>query len=238
MKSRPGNEQRRKAASSTIKQWPLADRPREKLYSQGPAALTEAELLAILIRTGIAGTTAVDLAKRLLSEGRTLRDLAKMSVVDFKVHDIGESRAAALVAAFELMRRVPSSDLDSKPVFRSPQDVVTVYGPRLRDLHHEEFWSILLTSSNQLIREIRITTGILNSSLAHPRECFVDAIKEKAAGVIFFHNHPSGNPEPSGEDISLTRQLVEAGKILGIPVHDHIIIADAHYSSFAERGLL
>jgi len=108
----------------------------------------------------------------------------------------------------------------------------------LRDLRHEEFWTVLLTSANKVQAEVRTTTGTLNASLAHPRECFAEAVQRRAAGVVFVHNHPSGNPEPSGEDLSLTRQLVEAGRVLGIPVHDHVIIAGDRYTSFADRGLL
>lgn len=223
---------------TTIKDWPEGERPREKMYNFGPSALSEAELLAILIRTGVKGVTAVDLAKKLLSNGRTLRDIAQMSIHDLEVEGIGRARATAIVAAFELMRRVPSSDGEKKPIFRSPNEVAERYIPKLRDLKHEEFWVLLLSSSNQLMKEIRITTGILNSSPVHPRECFTDAIKEKAASVIFLHNHPSGNREPSQEDLAVTKQLVESGRILGIPVHDHIIVAGGSFTSFAERGLM
>ncbi len=208
------------------------------MMKHGSAALTEAELLAILIRTGSKGVTAVDLAKKLLSDQRTLRDLARMSVVDLGQLGIGRVRASALVAAFELCRRMPASGGPERPIFRAPEDVALVFLPKLRDLQHEEFWVLLLSTSNQLIREKCITSGTLNSSLVHPRECFAEALKEKAASVIFVHNHPSGNPEPSQEDLSITRQLTEAGKILGIPVYDHIIVGGAQFVSFAQRSLL
>ena len=223
---------------TTIKQWPEGERPREKMMKHGSAALTEAELLAILIRTGSKGVTAVDLAKKLLSDQRTLRDLARMSVVDLGQLGIGRVRATAIVAAFELSRRMPASGGSERPTFRAPEDVALVFLPKLRDLHHEEFWVLLLSTSNQLIRETRVTSGTLNSSLVHPRECFSEALKEKAASVIFVHNHPSGNPEPSQEDLSITRQLAEAGKILGIPVYDHIVVGGEQFVSFAQRGLL
>jgi len=223
---------------TTIKQWPAGERPREKLARQGAASLTEAELLAILIRSGSKGVTAVDLAKKLLSEHRTLRDLARMSVLDLSRFGIGRVRASGIVAAFELMRRLPSGDDAVRPVLQAPEDVAKIFTPKLRDLRHEEFWALLLTTSNHLMRDIRITSGTLNSSLVHPRECFAEAITEKAASVIFIHNHPSGNSEPSQEDIAITRQLAEAGKILGIPVYDHIIIGGSQFSSFAQRGLL
>ncbi len=225
-------------ATYTIKDWPLGDRPREKLYQNGPGALSDAELLAILIRTGMRGKTALDLAKKLLSEARSLGKIAQMTVKDFQVYDIGPARATAIVAAFELSRRIPMNDGESKLTFRVPQDVADRYMRKFKDLRHEEFWVLLLNSANQLIRDSRVTTGTLNSSLVHPRECFHEAIKEKAASVIFLHNHPSGNSEPSQEDISITKQLVESGKILGIPVHDHIILGSGNFTSFAERGLL
>jgi DNA repair protein RadC len=223
---------------TTIKEWPERERPREKLLHQGPSSLSEAELLAILIRTGSKGATAVDLAKKLLAEGRTLRDLASLSVPDLEHLGIGRARATSIAASFELMRRMPEEETEKKPTFRSPEDVSGRYIPKLRDLKHEEFWVLLLSTSNRLIREIKVTSGTLNSSLVHPRECFSDALKERAASVIFVHNHPSGNAEPSQEDHAITKQLVEAGRILGIPVHDHVVIAGNHFVSFAHRGLI
>jgi DNA repair protein RadC len=223
---------------TTIKDWPEDDRPREKLEHRGACHLSEAELLAILIRTGKKGTTALDLARALLSDGRTLRDVAQMSVSDLVHLGIGKARATAVVAACELSRRLPSSVGKEKPVFHSPEDVAVIYVPKLRDLKHEEFWALLLTSANRLIAEVTVTSGTLNSSLVHPRECFQEALKQSAATVIFLHNHPSGNAEPSQEDIAITKQLVESGRILGIPVHDHIIVAGDAYTSFADRGLL
>ncbi len=241
MKSVPGDGGKVQEAAyyrTTIKDWPESDRPREKLEQKGPHLLSEAELLAILIRTGNKGMTALDLARKLLSNGRSLRELAQMSVHDFVAEGIGRARATSIVAACELSRRLPSSSGKEKPVFHCPEDVAALYVPKLRDLRHEEFWSLLLTSANKLIAEIQITTGTLNSSLVHPRECFKDALTQCAATVIFLHNHPSGNPEPSQEDIAITKQLVESGKILGIPVHDHIIVGGESFTSLADRGLV
>jgi DNA repair protein RadC len=223
---------------TTIKQWPAGERPREKLLNDGASSLSEAELLAIILRAGARGVTAIDLAKKLLSDGRTLRDLAGLSVSDLQHLGIGKVRAASVVAAFELARRLPASSGAERPAFHAPEDVTRIFLPKLRDLRHEEFWVLLLTTSNQLIRDIRVTSGTLNSSLVHPRECFSDALKERAASVIFIHNHPSGNPEPSSEDLAITKQLCEAGKILGIPVYDHVVVAGAQFVSFAQRGLL
>ncbi len=223
---------------TSIKDWPEGDRPREKLEQKGASVLSDAELLAILIRTGRRGASALDLARQLLSGGRSLREIAQMSVHDLKSEGIGKARATSIVAACEISRRLPSSSGKAKPVFHCPEDVAGIYVPKLRDLKHEEFWSLLLTSANKLIAEIRITAGTLNSSLVHPRECFKEALKQSAATVIFLHNHPSGNPEPSQEDITITKQLVESGKILGIPVHDHIIVAGDSFTSLADRGLV
>jgi len=161
-----------------------------------------------------------------------------MTFHDFMEMRLGLVRATTLAAAFELARRIPVRDNDGKPFLRSPEDVIQWISAKLKDLRHEEFWVLLLSASNQLMHQIRVTKGTLNSSLVHPRECFADALKTRCASVIFVHNHPSGNPEPSQEDRAITRQLVDAGKILGIPVQDHIIVADSEFTSFAERGLL
>jgi DNA repair protein RadC len=161
-----------------------------------------------------------------------------MSVHDLAIKGIGKARATSIIAACELSRRLPSSTGKEKPAFHSPEDVASLYVPKLRDLKHEEFWVLLLTSANRLIADVMITSGTLNSSLVHPRECFQDALKQSAATVIFIHNHPSGNAEPSQEDIAITKQLVESGRILGIPVHDHIIVAGESFTSFADRGLI
>lgn len=223
---------------STIKQWPAGERPREKFVIEGPASVSEAELLAIMLRTGRKGVTALDLARSLLATAGSLRVLSRLSFHDFVEMGMGPARAATLAAVFELARRIPAGEISANPVLRSPEDVVRWCMPKLKDLKHEEFWALLLSASNHLLHGIRVSQGTLNSSLVHPRECFADALKRRCASVIFVHNHPSGNPEPSQEDRAITHQLVEAGKILGIPVHDHIIIADAEFTSFAERGLL
>jgi len=224
---------------TTIKEWPIEDRPREKLISRGASVLTETELLAILIRTGVRGSTAIDLAKKLLSEERSLRDLADLSAAQFFTLGIGKGKAAALLAAFELGRRMSGQTSTDRIRIESPQDVLQIMIRHLHALTHEEFWVLHLNAGNRLISKKCVTVGILNSSLVHPRECFAEALVQHSAAVIFVHNHPSGNPEPSQEDIAITRQLVQSGEILGIKVHDHIIIAgDRALTSFAERNLL
>jgi DNA repair protein RadC len=221
---------------TTIKSWPAAERPREQLLSKGATALTDATLLAIILRTGSRGRSAVDEARALLSEAGGLSALSRWTPGELQGRLTGSARVATILAVFELARRVASGDAGERRFIRTPGDVAGRFGPLLRDLRHEEFWALLLNSANVVQAEVRISVGTLNASLAHPRECFAEAVQRRAASVVFVHNHPSGNPEPSAEDLALTRQLAESGRILGIPVHDHIIIAGNGYTSLAERG--
>jgi DNA repair protein RadC len=224
---------------SRISEWPAAERPREKLMLLGAQSLSDAELLAILIQTGAPKATALDLAKALLSEFRSLGRLSSRSFRELRrFKGLGNAKSIGLIAAFELGRRISSHGVPRRVKVRAPEDIVRHYQPLLRDLQQEVFKVLLLDSANHLLGDETISVGILNGSLVHPREVFRRAILEPAAGIILLHNHPSGNPEPSSEDIQVTRQLTEAGKIMGIPVHDHIILAVHTYSSFAERGLL
>lgn len=228
------------AYHAKISDWPKDERPRERLAARGPAALSDAELLAILIRTGAGQVTAVDLAATLLREFGSLDDLAARSYKELiRFRGVGEAKALVLAAAFELGRRASVSREGGKRLqICSPEDVVRRFQPLMKDLHQEMFKVLLLDSANHLLRDVTVSVGILNSSLVHPREVFQMAILQPAAAVILLHNHPSGNPEPSAEDIQITRQIVQAGKIMGIPVHDHIIVALDKYTSFAEKGLL
>ena len=226
---------------STIKEWPEDERPREKLVKHGPSSLSDSDLLAILINTGSGRQTAVDLAKTLLREYKSFRNLSGLSVADFKQRKfkgIGKVKAIKLVAAFEIARRLASSPKDQSTPVTTPEDVAKLYVPQMRDLKQEVFMVLCLSSSNKIIQERTITKGLLNSSLTHPREVFREAILENAASVILLHNHPSGNLEPSREDIQITKQIVESGKIIGISVHDHIIIAGDGFTSMMERGLM
>lgn len=226
---------------SPIREWPKDERPREKLLRHGPASLTDSELLALLINIGTEKFSAVDVAKKLLREYSSLKNIASLTVADLKQKKnkgIGMAKAVTIVAAFELARRTSVSVTDHNLPIRSPEDVAQRYTPKLRDLKQEVFMVLCLSSANKIIQERIITTGLLNSSLTHPREVFREAILENAASVILMHNHPSGNLEPSREDIFITKQLVDAGAIIGISVHDHIIIAGSGYTSMMERGLL
>jgi DNA repair protein RadC len=216
------------------------DRPRERLWSLGPAALTTAELLAIVIGTGGRGQDVLKLAARLLelSEG-SLRRLAQRPIAELlRSPGIGPTKAGRLLAAFELGSRTSREERPPVQRIREPEDVIRLFGNRLRDLQVEEFHLIALDSQSQVLREVLITRGLLNSSLVHPREVFRAAIAEAAAGIIVVHNHPSGDPTPSAEDRAATKQLVSAGQLLDLPVYDHVIIAGDRFVSFAAIGLL
>ncbi len=220
-----------------VTDWPAEERPREKALRHGVRSLTDAELLAILLRTGRRGQTVLDRARTVLAQGRSLHELSESSPDALRRLGIGTAQAVTVAVAFELARR-SAGETHQRRIIRRPEDVVEAIGPVLRSLSQEEFWLLPLSSSNALLRPLRITVGTLNSSLVHPRECFRPAIERSAAAVVVAHNHPSGNPEPSQEDIAITRQLAEAGRVLGIPLHDHVIIAGARHTSLAERGLL
>ncbi len=208
--------------------------------SLGPSALTTAELVAILLGTGTARADVLTVAAELLAwSGGTLRQLARKPAVSLRaVAGVGRAKAARVVAALELARRLDAEHPDPGAGIRSPSDVHRRCGPMLRDLLVEEFHLLTLDAQNRITRQTLITRGILNSSLVHPREVFRAAIAEAAAGVIVVHNHPSGNPAPSPDDKAVTIQLVEAGKLLDMPVYDHVIVGADRYFSFAEAGLL
>ncbi|MER3524295.1 MAG: hypothetical protein C4326_09575 [Ignavibacteria bacterium] len=220
-----------------IKDWPRDERPREKLLKRGADALSDAELLAILIRTGTGRMTALDLARSIITKEKNLLGIAKKSAQELmRLKGIGVAKAVELLAAFELGRRVQGAVPDATPIIRSPEDAARIVLAKLRDKPHEAFLVLLLDAKNGMKHEQELTVGTLNASLVHPREVFKLAIDHRAASVIVAHNHPSGNPEPSAEDIAITRQLVEAGKVVGIPLHDHLIIAGDRFTSLAERG--
>lgn len=224
---------------SAIKDWPMDERPREKLLNHGATVLTDAELLTILIRQGTGKYSALDLAKSILHEAHNLRGVAGMSAAELmRMKGIGEAKAVELLAAFELGRRLESRKGEERVLVHAPEDVARIMIPRLRDLTTEEFHVLVLDAKNGVREEVKLTSGTLNASLVHPREVFKAAIDHRAAAIIVVHNHPSGNLEPSHEDIEITHQLVEAGKTIGIPVHDHVIVSGSGYTSLAERGLL
>ena len=223
-----------------VKELPLDDRPREKLLMRGPQTLSDSELIAILLRTGTKGESVIEVAKKLVSRHNDLAQLATQSVSSLiKSNGIGRDKAATLCAAFELTRRIESQQkwLSSKKI-SSPNDIANIFIPLLRDKTKEEFIVICLNSANKIINYETITIGLLNSSLVHPREVFKVAIENNSANIVLVHNHPSGNSDPSEEDIAITKKMVDAGKIIGITVFDHIIIGQNSFSSLVEKRLI
>jgi DNA repair protein RadC len=222
-----------------ITRWPKEERPRERLLQHGPQHLTEAELLGILLGKGTRKKTAIDLARELLDQYGSLQNLFSRSPSELTgVKGIGSAKAATLSAAFELVRRIQSQKNGGKSSFKRSSDVANHYLPLMRDLRKEVFKVLLLNRANRLIKEVTISEGTLDASIVHPRDVFREALLETAAGVILIHNHPSGNSSPSEEDLRITKQLVEAGRLLGIKVYDHIILAGEDYRSLADEGLL
>ena len=219
---------------------PAADLPRERLWALGPAALTTGELLAIVLGTGGGGQDVLQLSRHLLeiSDGSLRRLARRPSAELLRSPGIGPTKAGRLIAAFELGSRVAREERPPVQRIREPEDVLRLFGPRLRDLQVEEFHLLALDSQSQVLREVLITRGLLNSSLVHPREVFRAAIAEAAAGIIVVHNHPSGDPTPSAEDRAATKQLCSAGRLLDLPLYDHVIIAGDRFVSFATAGLL
>lgn len=223
-----------------IKSWAPEDRPREKLLLKGKSALSNAELIAILLGTGTTTLSAVDLAKNVLQgAGNNLHDLARLSVKDLtKVKGIGEAKAVTIVAALELGRRRKELEHEEKSKIGSSGDAYDVIKSDLMDIPHEEFWILMLNRANRVIKKSQISQGGVSGTVADPKIIFKMALEELASGVILAHNHPSGNLTASQADKDLTKKLKEAGKLLDIQVLDHLIIAGQKYLSFADEGLL
>jgi DNA repair protein RadC len=223
--------------SPTIKELPSDERPRERLATHGPQALSTAELLAILIRVGNAQRSAVSLGEHLLAHFGNVREVASASVEALaKVHGIGIAKATQIKAAIEFGARVTLFSGEARPTIHDPRDVSNLLMADLRYAKKETLKSLLLNTKNQVLAIKTVSIGDLSSSIVHPREVFQDAVIASAASLIIAHNHPSGDPTPSAEDISVTRRLKEAGEILGIDLLDHIIIGDGIFVSLKERG--
>jgi DNA repair protein RadC len=220
--------------------WPVPERPRERLHQAGPAALSNRELLAILIGSGTEGRSALDVAADLLRSARgSLRQVAAAGPAELtNTPGVGPAVAARVSAALELGRRLAREGPLERLRINGPADVYERCAPSLRDLRQEEFLVLLLNTQHAVIRELLVTRGTLDTSIVHPREVFRPAIAESAAAVILVHNHPSGDPTPSPEDQEVTKQLAAAGQLIGIPILDHIVIGDARYVSFVESGML
>ncbi len=223
-----------------LSQWPTGEGPRERLLAHGPASLSTAQLLAVLLRTGgRRGQTALELARRVIAHFGGLAELAHAGPEELQaIPGVGPAGAAAVAAALELARRADPADRRRRPVFASAAEAAHWLMPRLAHLRKEHFVALLLDGKNRLIRQVRISEGSLSSSIVHPREAFLPAVRASAAAVIFAHNHPSGDPGPSREDLSVTEQLRQAGGILGIAVLDHIIIGAGEFYSLAQNGRL
>ena len=228
--------------SHRIKDWPEDERPRERLQQHGEHSLSDAQLLAIVLRTGdhASGATALDLARRLLTTFQEdLETLSNASISELvQVQGIGPAKACEVKAGFELGRRRLARQGGGLAQFRSSRDVAQYYMPLLAGLKREQFQVVLLDQKNKIIKDVMVSQGSLTASIVHPREVFHFAIRDSAASIICVHNHPSGDPQPSSEDRTLTTRLGDAGRLLGIQVLDHIIVGRDTYMSFADEGLL
>jgi len=224
----------------SIKDLPTDQRPRERLLAEGGAALSDAELLAIILRSGTQEHTAIGVAQNLLGKFGNFRDLAGRSPAEMSiVKGVGPAKAAQIKAALEIGRRLAAQKAGGADrQITDSNDIFQVYGPRLRGLRKETFLSVLLDARNIILRTVEVSVGSLTASIVHPREVFQEAIREGAAAVVCVHNHPSGDPAPSARDRQITRQLHESSKVLGIRLLDHIVIGDATYFSFADAGIL
>jgi DNA repair protein RadC len=216
-----------------------ADGPRERLRARGAEALSAAELIALLLRTGARGHDAVDVARALLARTGGLDRLESAPTCELAaVPGVGAAKAASLIAAFELGRRCAGSHLPEGASLRSPQDVFRHFGPRMRRLTQEHFAVVLLDGRHRVLGDEVVSQGTLTASLVHPREVFRPALRASAAALILVHNHPSGDPTPSAEDRAVTERLARAGEILGIRVLDHVVVAERGYVSLREEGAL
>ncbi len=224
--------------SFTIHDLPKDERPRERLIKFGEQALSAQELLQLILGRGVAGESIAVTAQKLLAQFGSLQKLAEASIEELSsIKGIGLAKAAQIKAAFEIGRRLSTQTPSYKSKeLTDPERVYRLIKSKLKDYYKEHFYIIALNSRNYSIAEVSV--GSLNSSVVHPREVFAEAIKNKAASVIFAHNHPSGDPEPSEDDLEITKRLVESGKILGIEVIDHIIITKNEFFSFKEKKLI
>ncbi len=224
--------------ATQIREVPPSERPRERLLRCGSDALSSAELIAIVLGSGTEGDNALDLAERLLANLGGVRSLAGATVLELSaVRGIGPAKAAQLQAAAELGRRCMVSQPADRPRIRGPRDVWELLSHDLRDEVREHFFAILLDTRNGVLRRHVVSVGDLNSAIVHPREVFSPAIRHGAAALVVAHNHPSGDPTPSPEDVQVTKRLLDAGRLLGIELLDHVVLTESGWVSLKERGM-
>jgi DNA repair protein RadC len=229
----------REASQSSIRDWPVCERPRERFHTLGSSALSIAELLAIILSSGSTGRTAIDIARDLISQFEGLRKIASADVEELRrVEGVGDIKAVKILAAMELGKRMIREKSGVRVRLGSPAEVYRYLGPSLQDMKVEVFKVLMVNTRNDLLGELTVARGGPSSSTVHPGEVFRQAILKSANGIIIAHNHPSGDPSPSSEDRELTVRLREAGNLLGIFVQDHVIVGDHRYISFLECGLM
>jgi DNA repair protein RadC len=218
--------------------WPEDERPREKLLKFGAERLSDTELLAILLRIGSKGQSAVDIARELINQFGTFRNIESKGFSELKRKGLGVAKIAQIKAAIEIGKRFLKEKSLSKIRVRTSKDVVNYFIPYLRDMKKEIFKIILLDGKNKIIKDTTISEGILTKSIIHPREIIKEAVTESAAALVLIHNHPSGEPQPSQDDIEITNRIISACELLGIKILDHLIIGDNNYFSFFDEGLI
>ncbi|MDO4745517.1 MAG: DNA repair protein RadC [Bacillota bacterium] len=223
-----------------IRELPKREKPREKLMREGKEHLSNMEILSIIIGSGSGKRSAMELAADVLSADKEgIRYLAECRPEELsQIKGIGKAKACEILAAVELGKRIATTPVEEKPIIKSSSNIAAIFMERMRYYKKEHFVSLMINAKGQIIEESEVSIGDLCSSTTHPREVFVDAVRRSAGSVIFVHNHPSGDPEPSETDISTTKRLMEAGEILGIPVLDHIVIGDGRYVSMRASGLM
>ncbi len=222
-----------------ISQWPINERPRERLLNEGPRALSHPELLAIILRTGTKGASAIDLARDILSQFGGFRRMADADLEEWRcIKGLGTAKTASLIAAVEMARRFWAEPSDPAAPIRTASHVVDIFRPHMRDLKHEAIDILLLNGKRKSIGIVRMNDGTVTETNTYAREVMSVALQRRAASIVLVHNHPSGEPDPSAADVELTRRAVFAGKVMDVKVQDHVIIGDAKFYSFAEQGTI
>jgi len=228
--------------SKSIKQMAREERPYEKCKAHGAEVLTDAELLAIFIRVGIRGENSIELAKRILESSclaKGFLGLQHLNIAELmKIKGIGEVKAVQLACISELSKRMARARLKERTAFTSPEDIAEYFMEEMRHKEQEELYVLMMDGKNRLLHYTPLFKGTVNASLVSPREVFIEAMRQQAVGIALLHNHPSGDPSPSREDILITRRIRETGELVGIPLIDHVIIGDTRYVSMKERGIL